>query len=69
MALEGRNIPTATFLTDAFAAYGRGLAKMQGMGALPTIVIAHPIASRPNDELREKVQRVYAEVTGALVLK
>lgn len=66
MALERRNVPTATFLTDAFASYGRGLAKMQGMPELPTIVIPHPIAGRPTDELREKVRAVYNQVLAAL---
>ena len=66
MALERLNVPTATFVTDAFAKYSRGLAKMQGMEHLPTVVIQHPIASRPDEELRDKVQRVYAEVVAAL---
>ena len=66
MALEGRNVPTATFLTDAFARYGQGLAKMQGMAELPMIVIPHPIAGRPEEELREKVRSVYAQIVSAL---
>ncbi len=69
MALERRNIPTATFLTNAFASYGRGLAKMQGMIELPTIIIEHPIAGRPADELREKVRSVHAQVLAALTRK
>lgn len=69
MALEARNIPTATFLTDAFASYGRGLARMQGMAELPTIVIPHPIAGRPTGELRDKVRSVYAQVLAALTRK
>ena len=67
MSLEKRNVPTATFLTDAFASYGKGLAKMQGMPELPTIVIPHPIAGRPADELREKVRAVYEQVKAALI--
>ncbi len=69
MALERKNVPTATILTDAFASYGKGLAKMQGMEELPTIVIQHPVASRPEDELRNRMRRVYSEVLAALVLK
>ena len=69
MALEKRNVPTVTFLTDAFASYGKGLAKMQGMPELPAVVIAHPVASRPNEELQAKVRRVYSEVLAALTLK
>lgn len=66
MALERRNVATATFLTDAFEKYGRGLAQMQGMPELPEIVIPHPIASRPNEELREKVRKVYPQVLAAI---
>ena len=69
MALERRNVATATFLTDAFASYGRGLAKMQGMAELPTIIIPHPIQGRPEDELREKVRAVYSQVVTALTRK
>ncbi len=39
---------------------------MQGMEALPIIVISHPVAARPVDELLEKVRKVYAEVRAAL---
>jgi hypothetical protein len=66
MSLERRNVATATFLTDAFAKYGQGLANMQGMPGLPTIVIPHPVTGRPADELREKVRAVYAQVKAAL---
>jgi hypothetical protein len=69
MALERRSIPTATFVTDAFASYARGLARMQGLEHLPTIVIPHPVASRPVDELRERVRRVYPQVLAALTLR
>jgi len=39
---------------------------MQGMQALPLIVIPHPIASRPVEELRQKVRTVHAELRTAL---
>ncbi|MBM3344470.1 MAG: hypothetical protein FJY56_20510 [Betaproteobacteria bacterium] len=68
MALERQGIPTATFITDAFSAYARGLARMQNMVALPEVVIPHPIAGRSNDELRDKVRRVYDEVKAALTI-
>jgi hypothetical protein len=68
MSLERRGVPTATFITDAFSKYAHGLARMQGMDALPNIVIPHPIASRPTEELREKVRKVYAQVRAALLI-
>ncbi len=66
MALERRGIPTATFVTHAFDKYARGLCRMQGMEALPIVVIPHPIAARPVEELREKVKKVHAELRAAL---
>jgi hypothetical protein len=67
MSLERRGIPTATFITHAFAQYAQGLCRMQGLEALPNIVIPHPIASRPQEELREKVRVVYKQVRAALL--
>ncbi len=67
MSLERRGIPTATFITHAFATYAQGLCRMQGLEALPNVVIPHPIAARPTDDLREKVRRAYQEMRAALV--
>ena len=66
MTLERRGVPTATFVTHAFAAYAKGLCRMQAMAALPIAVIQHPVASRPPEELQEKVRSVYPEVRAAL---
>ena len=66
MSLERRAVPTATFVTHLFSKSARGLCRMQGMEALPIIVIPHPIAARPVDELLGKVRKVYAEVRIAL---
>ena len=66
MTLERRGIPTATFVTHVFHEYARGLCRMQAMEALPIVVIPHPVAARPIDELREKVQRVHVELRAAL---
>lgn len=69
MELERKGVPTATFITDAFATYARGLARMQKMESLPEVVIPHPIAARPTEELREKVRKVHAEVKAALLIQ
>jgi hypothetical protein len=66
MTLERRGIPTATFVTHVFDDYARGLCRMQAMEALPIVVIPHPVAARPVDELREKVRSVHAELRAAL---
>lgn len=66
MALERRGIPTATFITHVFENYARGLCRMQAMESLPIVVLPHPIAARPVEELREKVRKVYIELRAAL---
>ena len=66
MALERKGIPTATFVTHTFASYAEGLCRMQRMQALPLVVIAHPVAARPVEELREKVRGVCTQVRAAL---
>jgi hypothetical protein len=67
MTLERKGIPTATVVTHAFAAYAKGLCKMQGMEATPLIVILHPVASRPESELHDKVKSAYALIRKALL--
>ena len=66
MALERKGIPTATFVTHTFASYAEGLCRMQRMQELPLVVIAHPVAARPVEELREKVRGVSTQVRAAL---
>ena len=66
MTLERQNVPTATFITHVFDGYARGLCRMQGMEALPIVILPHPIAARPVTELREKVRKVYPELRSAL---
>ena len=66
MTLERQGIPTVTFITHVFDSYARGLCRMQGMEALPIVVLPHPIAARPVTELRDKVRKVHAELRAAL---
>ena len=66
MAFERRGIPTATFITHTFSSYAEGLCRMQRMQALPLVVIGHPVAARPVEELRAKVRSVHAKIRAAL---
>ena len=68
MALERKGIPTATLITHVFEDYARGLARMQGMKALPIVVIPHPVAARKPEELRLRVRAVAARIRAALLL-
>lgn len=66
MSLERSGVPTATFVTHVFRDYARGLCRMQGLDALPIVVIPHPVAARPEPELRERVRAVHGELRAAL---
>ena len=55
-----------TFVTHTFSSYAEGLCRMQRMQALPLVVIGHPVAARPVEELRAKVRGVYAKIRAAL---
>jgi hypothetical protein len=66
MSLERSGVPTATFVTHVFKDYARGLCRMQGLDALPIVVIPHPVAARPEPELRERVRAVHAGLRAAL---
>jgi hypothetical protein len=68
MTLERKGIPTATLITQVFEDYARGLARMQGMKDLPIAVIAHPVAARKPDELRERIRTVHVQIRSALIL-
>jgi len=66
MTLERRGVPTATFVSHVFNTYARGLCRMQGLDALPIVVIPHPVAACAPAELRERVRKVHAELRAAL---
>ncbi len=66
MSLERRGISTATFVTHTFSSYAAGLCRMQRMQELPLVVIGHPVAARPVEELRAKVRAVHAKIRAAL---
>jgi|GEM_PF-2529990 len=67
MACERTGIPTATFVTDSFAAYAKVLCKMQGLETTPLLVLQHPVASRPESEVKDNVKALYAFIRGALL--
>ena len=67
MTLERKGIATGTILTDAFAKYGRTLAKLQEMESLPLIVLPHPIAAQPEDRVRDVTRDAFDKVVGSLL--
>ncbi|MDA0656828.1 MAG: hypothetical protein O2912_10515 [Proteobacteria bacterium] len=67
MNFERDGIPTGTVLTEAFSKYGHMLTKLQSMEDLPLIVLPHPIAARPADEVRVLARAAFEDVVGSLL--
>ena len=59
-------MPTATVITDVFAAKSRREAELRGEGALPLIVIPHPIGQLPPETVGGIADRALEEVLAAL---
>lgn len=67
MHLERKGVPTATLVTHVFEKYASGLARMQGLERLPLVVLEHPVAARPHEVLRGRIQGVRGDLIKALV--
>jgi hypothetical protein len=67
MALERHGIPSATIVTHSFAEYGRRLTRLQKMPDLPLVIIRHPVAAKPEDQVRADISSQYREVVRSLV--
>ncbi len=53
-------------MTDRFTASAREMATIEGLADYPFVVIAHPIAGNPDDELRAKAERALASIVSML---
>ena len=56
-------------MTDRFAVSVREIATIEGLPDYPFVVIDHPIAGNPTDELHGKADRVLAEVLSRLTTR
>jgi hypothetical protein len=64
--VEAAGVPTVTVTSEAFVELGRREAAAFGMPDLPCVVVPHPVAHRPPEELRRLAADVYADVVRAL---
>ena len=67
MTLERNGIPTVAILTHSFAEYGRRLTRMQKMPQLPLVVVQHPVAAQPEEQVRNDVSSHYNDIIRALL--
>jgi len=56
-------------MTDRFAVSVREIATIEGLPDYPFVVIDHPIAGNPTDELHVKADRALAEVVSLLITR
>ncbi|HMH53766.1 MAG TPA: hypothetical protein VK548_26265 [Candidatus Acidoferrum sp.] len=56
-------------MTDRFAVSVREIATIEGLPDYPFVVIDHPIAGNPTDELHDKADRALAEVLSLLTTR
>ena len=56
-------------MTDRFAVSVREIATIEGLPDYPFVVIDHPIAGNPTEELHGKADRALAEVLSLLTTR
>lgn len=62
-----KGIPTVTICTDAFISLARAIASSKGMASLRMVVIPHPIAGIPADQVQAKADKAFDEIVQRLV--
>jgi hypothetical protein len=66
LAAERRGIPAAAVMTDRFVTTADAVIELNGLPRYPYVVIAHPIASDSDDELRLKAEGSAARIVAVL---
>ncbi len=67
MTLEQAGIPTATIITDVFAATAKAYVAMLGVPDFPYLMCAHPITSVGADELDARARALTPQVRRLLL--
>ena len=66
LAAERRGIPAAAVMTDRFVTTAEAVIELNGLPSYSYAVIAHPIASDSDDELRAKAEGSIARIVAVL---
>ncbi len=69
LAAERLGIPEVAVMTDRFAVSVREIAAIEGLPDYPFVVIDHPIAGNPAQELHAKAEGALAEVLSLLIAR
>jgi hypothetical protein len=66
LAAEIRGIPAVAIMTDRFEPTARAVAELNGIPDYPFAVIAHPIASDSDGDLRAKAEATVSRIVTLL---
>jgi hypothetical protein len=66
LAAERRGIPAAAVMTDRFVTTAEAVIELNGLPSYPYVVIAHPMASDSDGELRAKAEGSIARIVAVL---
>ena len=66
MTLEKAGVPTCSVMTEVFAFKTRKEAEVLEMGALPLVIIPHPVGQLPDKDMRRITDENFAEFEFAL---
>lgn len=66
MNFERAGIPTVCVITEAFLSIAQAQQKALDYPALPFVMLEHPVAVATDDEVRSKVELIYAELVDKL---
>ena len=64
-----KGIPTVTICSDGFISLAKAIATSKEMSWLRLIVILHPIAGLPADQVRTKADKAIDEIINCMVGK
>lgn len=64
---EGRGVPSAVVVSDAFTVTSDAMARMKGAPGYRYVTTSHPIASLTPDEIRERAAHVLPGIVSLLV--
>ena len=62
-------MPAVAIMTDRFVDTAREVAAIQGLPDYPFVVIEHPIAGNPDEELSAKAARALASIVALLTTR
>ena len=64
--MEKRGKPTVTICSDSFASLAQTVALAKGMPSLRRVVVAHPVAGLPAEQVRAKAENAMEEIVKSL---